>query len=262
MRRYLSVCAAHLLALTLLLAPGLGAQQRDLADTRFLETRAELEALLGELRETAASTAYSAALRRRARDEANVIERRLQEGDFGVNDRIFLAVSVQGQPWFADTLRVFAGPAVRFVDLGDISLHGVLRSELGDHMATSLGRFLREPRVLEAESFVRLTFLGAVGGQGERHLPAASTLGEVLTQAGLGATSDFEGVTISRGGELLWSQDAVMEAVRRGRTLDQMSLQAGDEILIPAQQPPNRTLTLLQIGLGLLTSVVLITQVF
>ncbi|HSG49257.1 MAG TPA: hypothetical protein VLA43_15660 [Longimicrobiales bacterium] len=243
------------LVLTLFLASGLSAQRPELVDTRFLESRAELESLLEELRLTAESTAYSSTLRRRARDEAEVIERRLQEGDYGVNDRIYLAVSVQGQRWFADTLRVFAGPAVRFPELGTVDLNGVLRSELADHMTVELSRYLREPRIDAAESFIRLTILGAVGGQGERYIPAEATLGTALTQSGLGATSNFEGTTIARGGETLWDQEAVADAIRRGRTLDQMSLQAGDEIQIPAQQSATRWLTWLQVGIGLATAV-------
>lgn len=246
------------LALVLLLAGGLEAQQADLLDARFLETRAELQALLEELRQTSESTAYSSTLRRRAREEASVIERRLAEGDFGVNDRIYLEVSVMGQPWFADTLRVFTGPAVRFPEIGAVELTGVLRSELQGHIRTQLGQYLREPSVDAAESFIRMTFIGAVGVQGERHIPAGTSLGEALTLAGLGATSDLEGVTISRGGNVLWSEEAVMDAVRRGRTLDQMSLQAGDEISIPAQNESSRWLSVLQVGIGIVSAISLI----
>jgi len=244
-----------ILALTVLLASGLGAQQAEVTGARFLESRTGLEALLEELRQTAGSNAYSSSLRERAREEAAVIERRLREGDFGLNDRIYLEVSVQGQPWFADTLRVLPGPAVRIAEIGAVELGGVLRSELEEHMLTELSRYLREPRVDAAESFIRVTVLGAVTTQGERHLPAETTLGESLTLAGLGASSDVEGVTISRGGEVLWDEDAVMEAVRQGRTLDQLSLQAGDEILIPEQEEGGRWLSAIQIGIGLISAI-------
>lgn len=244
-----------ILALTFVLASGLGAQQPNVASARFLESRPELESLLEGLRQTAASTAYSSTLRQRAREEAAVIERRLRDGDFGVNDRIYLEVSVQGQPWFADTLRVTPGPAVRVGEIGEVELGGVLRSELQEHMLAELSRYLREPRVNAAESFIRVTVLGAVTTQGERHLPAETSLGEALTLAGLGGNSDVEGVTISRGGEVLWDEDAVLGAVRDGRTLDQMSLQAGDEIMVPELEERGRWLSVIQIGIGLISAV-------
>ena len=68
-----------ILAVGLVSASGLAAQQTtapqaaSLTDAqRMLETRADLEALLAELRETAASTAYSETLRARARGEARL----------------------------------------------------------------------------------------------------------------------------------------------------------------------------------------------
>jgi len=247
-----------LLPLALCLATGVGAQQADLVDPRFLETREELQALLQELQQTAASTAYSSALRRRARDEAEIIERRLREGDFGVNDRIYLAVSVQGQAWFADTVRVEAGPVARLPEVGAVELGGILRSELREHMRAQLSRFLRDPQVDLAESFVRLTILGAVGGQGERYVPAQTTLGQALTQTGLATSSDLEGTTISRNGQILWNMEAGADAIRQGRTLDQMSLQAGDEIQIPARPTGNQWISWIQVGLGIVTAVTLI----
>jgi protein involved in polysaccharide export with SLBB domain len=250
------------LLLVALLALPSAAQQGDLASTRVLESRAELEALLEELQATAESTAYSSSLRRRARDEARIVEERLRDGDFRVGDRVYLQVTLQGQPWMADTVRVVQGPSVFLPEIGEIELGGVLRSELSDHMRTALGRFLIDPRVEQASSFVRMGFTGAVMQQGELYVPAEALVGEALSAAGVAAGANLEEVTIRRSGEVLWDETAVAEARRQGRTLDQMNLRAGDEFDIPAQTAGAGWATVLQIGVGLLGTIGILLTAF
>lgn len=248
--------------LCLVLAAAVPGRAQDLAQTGVLESRAELEQLLAELNATAGSSAYSDGLRDRARAEARLIEARLRDGDFRVGDRIYLQVSLQGRPFLSDTLRVVQGPSVYVGEIGEVELDGVLRSELPDHMADYLGRFVRDPSLDQVSTFVRLSFVGAVAEQGERYLPAESLIGEALNVGGVGTGADLEGVTIQRGGETLWDEEAVRLARREGRTLDQMSLQAGDEIQVPAGSPGTNWVTVLQVGVGILTSVAIFFQVF
>ncbi len=251
-----------ILAAALLGASGLGAQQTtappgaNLSDAqRMLETRADLEALLDELRSTAASTAYSESLRARARDEASLIEARLLEGDFRTGDRIFLSVALQGETWLADTLEVDPGPSVYVDPIGGVSLEGLLRSELRGHLQSELERFLRDPVIRAADPTIRLAFVG-VTEQGEVYLPAIARIGTAIS--GQAPTADFEGIEIYRMGELLWDAEAVAQARQQGRTLDQMSLQAGDEIRIPQRAEPRDWVTWLQVGIGLVTTLSII----
>ncbi len=231
-----------ILAVGLVSASGLAAQQTTapqaatLTDAqRMLETRADLESLLAELRETAASTAYSETLRARARDEARLIEDRLRDGDFRTGDRVFVSIALQGETWLADTLEVDPGPSVYIDPIGSIALDGLLRSEFRGHLQTELERYLRDPVIRSADPTIRLAIVG-VTQQGEFYLPAITRIGTAIS--GQAPTADFEGIEIYRTGELLWDADAVARARQEGRTLDQMSLQAGDEIRIPqrAQQ--------------------------
>lgn len=243
----------------LLTASALAGQQRPMTDAqRILESRAELEALLEELQQTAASTAYSETLRRRARDEARLIEQRLQTGDFRNGDRIYLSVSQGGQAWFADSLMVEPGPSVYIDPIGDVDLRGVLRSELEGHLLAELRRYLRDPTIREASPTIRLTITGGATQQGEIYFPAVALIGSAISQAGLPPSADVESIAIYRGGEVLWDEEAVALARQEGRTLDQLSLQAGDEIRIPVRTPGSNWVTYLQVGLGLITAVSII----
>jgi hypothetical protein len=58
-------------------------------------------------------------------------------------------------------------------------------------------------------------------------------LSEALMVAGGPGTSNLDGLRIERGTERLMEGDDLRDAVREGRTLDQLNLQAGDQIYLP-----------------------------
>lgn len=195
-------------------------------------TRAELEALLQRLDEAAASSAYSTSLRAEARRSADLIRARLEVGDFQVGDRVFLRV--QGEEAMSgDTLTVRAGPTLPVPVVGDISLRGVLRSELTEHLEGELSRFVRSPRVT-AEPLIRVSVIGEVNNRGFYLVPADLLVTDVLMLAG-GPTpaADLDGLRIERGGQRIWEGDSLAQALVQGRTLDQLNLQAGDQIHVP-----------------------------
>ena len=68
-----------------LVAQPIGAQVVRGDVVRAYSTREALQDVLDRLNKSASSSAYSAVLRKWAADEANVIRRRLQEGDFQVD---------------------------------------------------------------------------------------------------------------------------------------------------------------------------------
>jgi protein involved in polysaccharide export with SLBB domain len=115
---------------------------------------------------------------------------------------------------------------------GDIPLTGVLRSEIEEHLTQELGRFIRNP-VVRAEGLLRVSIQGSVGSPGFYVVPANMLLSEALMVAGGPGTSNLDGLRIERGTERLMEGDDLREAVRQGRTLDQLNLQAGDQIYLP-----------------------------
>jgi protein involved in polysaccharide export with SLBB domain len=212
-----------------------GAQSRVGSDPgSAVRTRADLERLLQEHEQALASPAYSEGVKRGIRADAAAIRDRLENGDFRVGDRI--ALYVQGEPNLPDTVAVEPGPTVRLPLFGEIQLRGVLRSEIEAHMAHALSSFIREP-VVRAEGLMRLAVIGQVTRPGFYTMPAQMLVGEALMVAG-GPTpaSNLGEVRIERGTTRLLEGLELQEAMRTGLTLDQLNLQAGDQIVVPERR--------------------------
>lgn len=199
--------------------------------SRVRVTRQQLEELLAQLEAAANSGGYSSAARDRARDEARLVRQRLEEGDFQVGDRVVLWV--RNEEVLTDTFTVAAGRMLP-LPLGEsVPLQGVLRSELEGHLRDHLSRYIRDPEV-RAESLLRVTVAGNVTQPGFYVVRAEALIGDVLMTAG-GPTQDAD-VTklyIERGGRTIWEGAGLEEAIAQGRTLDQLSIRAGDTIILP-----------------------------
>ncbi len=220
---------------TLLLAASpAAAQQGGWDPTGVQHTRDELTEMLRRFEATAASSAYSGSIRDQARDEAELIRSRLEEGDLQVGDRIEL--TVEGQPDLSNTFTVVAGRLLVLPALGEVPLEGVLRSELQPYLTEYVARYIREP-VVHARSLIRLEVRGAVAQQGFYAVPSDVPLTDALMMAGgPTALADVEKIRIERGTEVIWTDENLRAAIQQGRTLDQLSMRAGDGIIVPAQQ--------------------------
>ena len=219
--------------------PGLGA------------TRPALEMQLQRLEQVVAAGDSSTAVRDWARRQGAAIRARLEQGDFLVGDRI--ALKVEGEPSASD--RPAAAPAMRSVEeqlsdtftvgpeqeltlpvLGVVSLRGVLRSELDEHLTRAIGRSLKDP-VLHAHPLIRMSVMGAVARPGYYSVPANAVVTEVLMAAG-GYTPVAKPahVRIERAGKSIWDGGRLRLAMSEGRTLDQLNLRAGDQFVVPGEQ--------------------------
>ncbi len=200
-------------------------------------TRAQLEALLKSYQATAGSSAYTAAYRSRTKAQTTLIRSRLDNGDLQVGDRITL--TVENQAPLTSTFTVEPGRVITLPGIGPIPLTGVLRSELEGDLTKKLGKYIVQPTV-HAQSLVRITVLGAVGKPGFYLIPADNLLSDALTLAG-GPTAGAElnKMKIKRDGQTIWDGSTLRTAVTDGWTLDQLSLQAGDQIEVPATASSN-----------------------
>lgn len=197
--------------------------------------RDELEELLGRLNDVANSPGYSGTIRESARRDAALIRDRLEEGDFRVGDRV--RISVAGESDIPPELAVEPGPKITIPVIGSISLAGVLRSELQEYLTQQLGLYIQNP-VVQADAEIRLSIQGGVGAPGFYTVPADMLVGEALMMAGgPGQASDLNELRIERGNQRLWEGEELQEVIAEGRTLDQLNLQAGDQIVLPGQQP-------------------------
>lgn len=199
---------------------------------RSERTRSDLEALLDYYQEVLRSPAYSSSVKESVRADAERVRARLEQGDFRLGDRV--AIYVEGEPELPDTVSVQAGPVIALPLFGDISLGGVLRSEIEAHLTSELRRFIRSP-VVRAKALMRVSIQGAVGAPGFYVIPADMLVSEALMAAGGPApNANLTSLRIERGGERVIGGEDLQEAMRDGRTLDQLNLQAGDQIMMPA----------------------------
>ncbi len=216
----------------LLLAHSASAQQPGDWDAgRVYMTREALEDLLDRFQKSADSPAYSASLRDRTRRQAELIRRRLDEGDFQVGDRIVL--EVERQQVLSDTFTVDPGRTLTLPTIGDVPLAGVLRSELKQRVSEYLGTFLRES-IVRASALIRITVLGGVARPGFYTFPGEALLTDaVMMVGGPAGNAKIDEMRIEREGARIWEGKPLQAAMVGGRTLDELNLRAGDRIFIP-----------------------------
>ena len=237
----------------------LQAQTGTAAGTRAHAQRAELEAAAVRAEQEAAQAGGNAGVRSRKQAEASALRERLRDGDFRVGDRIYVEMRGAEQP-FVDTVTVRAGQTVSIAPLPEISLHGVLRSELEAHLKKEIARYVREPQVT-AISFVRVSVLGAVGQQGFYTFPADILLTDALMQSGgITPKSDLDRIEVKRGTREIIAEEEARRAIRDGRTLDQLDIRAGDEITVGENRKTNwyTVFRTAGIALGLVLTIVTI----
>jgi hypothetical protein len=218
-----------MLAGLLAIGSSVEAQQRPVPPSRAHASRAELETAAADL-ERASASGKDADARRRQRAEAAFVRSRLKDGDFQPGDRLVL--SVRGDAALTDTFTVRAGQVVQLPNIGDIPLAGVLRAELREHMQKQLGRFIQQPAI-EVSSLVRIGVLGQVGQPGFYWVPADMLLSDAVMVAG-GPTqvADFARSSIRRNADVLVTGKDARAVISGGRTIDQLNLRAGDELVV------------------------------
>ncbi len=184
------------------------------------------------------SSIYSDAVRMPAGEEADLIRKRLQDGDFEVGDQITLTVA--GQPTLTNTFTVASGRLLVLPDLPEaMPLRGLLRSELPDSLRSYLARYIRDPQVY-VQTSMRIQAIGEVGNVGYHPVSADARLPDVIASLGQPTRSaDLDKMKIKRGGETIWEGEALQAAIVEGRTMDQLSLRAGDVLEIPSQSSRN-----------------------
>jgi polysaccharide export outer membrane protein len=209
-----------LLATLLLSAPLQG--QSSSSGTNGALTRQQLEASAAAAEREASTDAQ--------RQEAAAIRQRLRDGDFQVGDRV--VVSVQGETFLTDTFTVRAGRMISIPNLPDISLQGVLRSELANHLTREIGKYVRDPSV-RATSLVRISVMGEVSQPGFYAVPADFLASDVIMAAG-GPTqlADTRKSELRRNNKVLIKRQALQQAITNGETLDRLDIRAGDELVV------------------------------
>jgi protein involved in polysaccharide export with SLBB domain len=222
-------------------------------------TRAQLQALAVTTDQEAAANT-DPALRAQKQMQAATIRTRLRDGDFDVGDRVFLTIHTDTM--VNDTVVVRAGRMIRLPNLPDISLQGVLRSELQDYLTTQLTRYIKRPEV-QTTSLVRVAVMGAVSKPGFYQLPADIALADAIMIAG-GPTgnADVDRTQVKRGNDVVYSSTLLGQEVAKGATLDQLNIRPGDQILIGEKHHTNWALIASIVGItaGLVSTAVVLSR--
>jgi protein involved in polysaccharide export with SLBB domain len=169
--------------------------------------------------------------------EAWLLRTRLEKGDFQEGDRIVLTMHTTAVAATApETLVVRAGKTIQIPKLADLSLDGVLRSELNDRVVQYMAKYFRDPEA-KTTPLLRIGILGTVGRQGYYYVSADLVMNDVLMRAGgPGGDADLEKITVRRGADVIWDGPGVRTALIDGMSLDRLHLRTGDEIVVPAKR--------------------------
>lgn len=183
--------------------------------------------------------------------------RQAREGDLHVGDRVILRVP--GVPTLTDTFVVRAGRTLELPLVPPIPLAGVSRADLQHHLRTELARFVLDTAGVEARSLMRMAVVGDVVAPGYYAVAPDALVGDVLMRAGgLGHTASPDRIVIRRGETEIWPARKLREAIVAGRTLDELKLRAGDEIVVPSRRDWAQYAQTAAIVAGAAVSVILI----
>lgn len=202
-------------------------------------TRAELESIVAARASEASDPKRRSDERAQASSQASQLRERLASGDFRVGDRIVIRIS--GGATAIDTISVTAARVLRIPDAGDVSLDGVLRSELDERLNTQLARYFRNATV-HAQPLTRLAVVGEVRNPGFVHVPSQALLSDVISAAGGPTpTGSLDRASVRRAGRTLVGPTAFAKGLAAGVTLDGFGIRAGDEVVIGPKRSFNWT---------------------
>lgn len=219
------------------LAPRLVAQ---VAENRSAQaSRAQIVEALASAQQILASPGYSGRIKDAKRQEIALLKSRLEDGDLQPGDQVSL--QVQGETTLTGAFVVSPARAITLPGLGDLSLKGVLRSEMQDTITSYLKKFVKDP-IVRVTTTIRISFLGGVGKPGYYQVSSELMVGDAIMAAGgPGGGVDPSDTRIERAGVVIMPKEEFRQALIDGRTMDQLNLRAGDEFLIGGYRVPGKS---------------------
>jgi hypothetical protein len=227
---------------------------------RATVSRAELQRTLDGIEQQLSSGGYSSALRSSKQAEADRIRERLTEGDLRVGD--IVGLQVVGDETLSKVYQVTPDRTIQLPQGIEISVKGVLRSEMQDYMTGQLKKYIRDP-VVRVTTGIRLQLTGAVGKSGIYNAPAGQLLSDFLMTAGGGIASNvqWKKSTIMRADKVIVEGPEFDSAVRDGKTLDELNLRGGDAITVAAKPASGAFFRVLGVISGLTSLVWIAVQI-
>ncbi|MFL5615330.1 MAG: polysaccharide biosynthesis/export family protein [Gemmatimonadaceae bacterium] len=165
------------------------------------------------------------------------LRERPHNGDFQPGDRILLTLRMDST--ITDTLTVQADRSVIVHKLPPISLVGIGRAELQSYLSAEVQHFIRG-EVIAAKPFLRLGILGQVMHPGFYRVPVGIGLADALMVAGgPSPQADLTHITVRRDTTTILDARRMRQAMVSGAPLDEIDVDAGDEILVGEKRSLN-----------------------
>jgi polysaccharide export outer membrane protein len=167
-----------------------------------------------------------------------MIRKRLAEGDFQPGHRVLLFVV--GDSALSDTFTVRSDQKLQLPNLPEISLTGVLDSELQGYLATQLAQYIRNPSV-RALALLRVQVSGEVARPGFYAIRTDTPVSDVVMNAG-GPTqsADMTKTELRRGSEVVVSRGGIQTAIQKELTMSDIGARPGDDVYVPAKPSGDR----------------------
>ena len=195
--------------------------------------------------ETAAANAETCARTQKDSDrradclrQAQAIRKRLAEGDFQPGHRVLLFVT--GDSALSDTFTVRSDRKLQLPNLPEMSLAGVLDSELQGYLQTQLAQYIRNPSV-RAQALMRVSVSGDVANPGFYSIRTDTPVSDVIMNAGgPSTTADVNKTELRRGSVVVVKRDGIQTAIRSELTMSDIGARPGDELFVPAKPSGSR----------------------
>lgn len=193
--------------------------------------------------------------------QAGVIRKRLAEGDFQAGHRILLFVV--GDSALSDTFTVRSDQKLQLPNLPEISLTGVLDSELQGYLATQLAQYIRNPSV-RAQALLRVQVSGDVANPGFYAIRTDTPVSDVIMNAGGPSQSaDMNKTELRRGSAVVVPRGGIQTAIQKELTMSDIGARPGDELYVPAKPSGDRWQKIVAVSasiMGLVWAVVYLTD--
>lgn len=222
----------------LLFLSALGAAHAQDTATGFQAKRLDLQNRAGVLESELANPKLSAGKKKAAQTELTAVRSRLEKGDFKTGDLLVITVNVEDKP-VVDTATVRDNGIISIQRFQDFSVAGLLRSEVLDGIKKHVSVYYRLPEV-RVNFSTRLTISGAVGRPGPYSVSPDRPLSEVIALAGGGAqNAKLDQLEVKRAGRTIISTKDSKRLLIEGKTIEQVGIQSGDQVIIPAKRNLN-----------------------
>jgi len=228
-----ALLAAALCGISSASAQTLSAQTTPVPTPRANSPKREILETAARNFETCAKTAKESDKRADCLRQAQMVRKRLADGDFQPGHRVLLFVD--SDTALSDTFTVRADQKLLLPNLPEISLAGVLDSELQSYLETQVARYIRNPN-LRAQALLRVSVTGDVASPGFYSIRTDTPVSDVIMNAG-GPTSsaDVRKAELRRGSNVAVPREGIQSAIRSELTMSDIGARPGDELYVPGK---------------------------